>query len=41
MTVVPGSVVEDLDIIENVGAGEVSGFVDAFSNTFLLQAGEE
>ena len=36
-----GSVVEDLDIIEDVGSGEVSGFVDAFSDTLLFQAAEE
>lgn len=38
MTMAAGSVVEDLDIIEDVGAGEVSGFIDTFSNAFLLQA---
>ena len=41
MAVAAGSVVEDLDIVENVGSGEVAGFVDALLNALLLQAGEE
>ncbi len=32
------SVVEDIDIIEDVGSGEVSGFVDVFSDALHLQA---
>lgn len=36
MTVAAGSVVEGLDVIEDIGSGEVSGFVDAFPNALLL-----
>ena len=41
MRMAAGSVVEDLDIVKNVGSGEVPGFVDAFSDALLLQAAEE
>jgi hypothetical protein len=41
MTVAAGSVVEDLDIIEDVRAGEVSGLVEVFSNALFLRALEE
>ncbi len=32
MAVTTGSVVEHFDVIEHVGSGEVSGFVDAFAD---------
>lgn len=41
MTVAPGSVVEDLDVVKNIGPGHFSGFVDAFADTFFLQTTEE
>jgi hypothetical protein len=41
MAVAAGSVVEDLDIIEDVSSGEVAGFIDAFLNALLLHAREE
>jgi hypothetical protein len=34
-------IVEDLDIIENISAGKISCFVDAFADTFFFQAAEE
>jgi len=41
MAMAAGSVVEDLDILEDVGTSEVAGFVDTLSNALLLQAREE
>ena len=41
MAVAAGSVVEDLDIVEDVGTGEVPCFVDALLNALLLQARDE
>ena len=35
------SVIEDLDVIEDIGTGELTGFVDAFADSFLFQATEE
>ena len=36
MAVTAGSVVEHLNVIEDVGSGQISGFVDAFADTFLF-----
>lgn len=36
-----GLVVEDLDVVENIGPGHVSGIVDAFADTLFLQTTEE
>ena len=36
-----GAIVEGFDVIEDVGTGEVAGFVDALSYAFFLQAAEE
>ena len=41
MAVAAGSIVEHLDVIEDVGAGELAGFVDALAHAFFLQAAEE
>jgi hypothetical protein len=41
MTVSAAPIVEDLDIIENISAGKISCFVDAFADTFFFQAAEE
>jgi hypothetical protein len=41
MGVAAGSVVEDLDRVEDIGSSEIPGFVDALSDALLLQAGEE
>lgn len=41
MAVTPGTIVKDFDVIEDVGTSQISGFVDAFANSFLLQAAEE
>lgn len=37
----PGSVVEDLDVVKNIGPSHVSGFVDAFADTLFPQTTEE
>ena len=36
-----GSIVEHLDVIEDVGAGELAGFIDALAHALFLQAAEE
>lgn len=41
MGVATVSVIEDLNIVEDIGSGEVSGLVDALSKMLLLQAKEE
>ncbi len=41
MAVAAGSIVERLDIIEDIGSGDIARFVDAFSDALLLQAAEE
>ena len=41
MALTAGSVVEDLNAIERIGSGEVSGVVDSFADAFLLQTAEE
>lgn len=35
------SIVEHLDVIEHIGAGELAGFVDPFFDPLLFQAAEE
>jgi hypothetical protein len=32
------SIVEDFDVIEDIGSGQIAGLVDALSDPFLLQA---
>jgi hypothetical protein len=41
MAVTAGSIVEDLDVVEDVGAGEFAGFVNALAYALFLQAAEE
>ena len=41
MAMASRSIVEAFDVIEDIGFGEVSCFVDAFSNPFLFQAAEK
>lgn len=41
MAVTAGSVVEHLNVIEDVGPGQFPGFVDAFADPFFFQAAEE
>jgi len=36
-----GTIVEDLDVVEHVGASELAGLVDAVADAFLFQAAEE
>lgn len=36
MAVTAGSVVEHLDVIEDVGPGHIPGFIDAFTDPFLF-----
>ncbi len=37
----PGSIVKNFDVIEDIGLGQISGFVDAFADAFLFQATEK
>jgi len=39
--VTPDSVIKYFDIVEQICFGQVTGFVDPFTNTFFLQATEE
>jgi hypothetical protein len=41
MAVPTGAVVENLDVVENVGAGQIPGRVEALLDALLLQAGEK
>ena len=41
VAVAASSIVEDLDVVEHIGARELAGLVDPFANAFLLQAAEE
>ena len=41
MAVPPGPIVKDFDVIEDVGPGQVPGFIDAFADALLFQAAEE
>ncbi len=41
MTVAAGSIVEDLDVVEDVGPRQLARLVDAFADALLLQAAEE
>ena len=41
MAVLTISIVEDFDVIEDFGAGQIAGLVDALSDPFLLQAAEK
>ena len=41
MTMSAAPIVEDLDVIENIGTGEISCFVDALADTFFFQTAEK
>lgn len=41
VTVAPGPVVEDFNVIEDIGPGHVPGFIDTFSDPFFFQRTEE
>ncbi|ANI21820.1 hypothetical protein AB870_26180 (plasmid) [Pandoraea faecigallinarum] len=41
MGMTAGSIVKDFDVIEDVGARQITGFVDAFSHAFLFKTAEE
>ena len=41
MTVPAASIVEDFDVIEYIGASEISCFVDALADAFFFQTAEE
>jgi len=41
MAMAASSIVEDLDVVENVGPRELAGLVNPFANAFLFQAAEE
>lgn len=38
MTVSSNAIVKGFDVIEHIGPGEISRFVDAFADTLFLQA---
>ncbi len=37
MTVAPGPVIEDFNVIEDIGPGQIPDFMDAFSDPFFFQ----
>ena len=41
MTVAPGPVVEHFNVIEDIGPGQIPGFIDAFSDPLFFQRTEE
>ncbi len=41
MTVAPGPVVEHFNVIEDIRPGQISSFIDAFSDTLFFQRTEE
>ncbi len=41
MTVAAGPVIEDFNVIEDIGPGQIPGFIDAFSDPFFFQRTEE
>lgn len=41
MAVTAGTVVEDLDVVENISPGQLPGLVDTLADPFLFQAAEE
>ena len=41
MGMAAGTIVEDLDVIEDIRATQLAGLIDAFADTFFLQAAEE
>ncbi|AGN88302.1 hypothetical protein H650_00340 (plasmid) [Enterobacter sp. R4-368] len=41
MAVAPGPVVEHFNVIEDIGPGQIPGFIDALSDPFFFQRTEE
>jgi hypothetical protein len=41
MTVLAGSIVEDLDVVEDVRTGQLTSFVDTFADALQLQVAED
>ena len=41
MTVAPGPVIEDFNVIEDIRPGQIPGFIYAFSDPFFFQQTEE
>jgi hypothetical protein len=41
MTVAPGPVIEDFNVIEYIGPGQIPGFIDAFTDPFFFKRTEE
>src|ERR1700743_286092 len=41
MGMATGAIVEDLDVVKDIGATPTAGFVDTFADAFFLQAAEE
>lgn len=41
MAVTTGFIVKDFDVVEDVGPGEISGFIDPLANPFFLQAAKK
>jgi hypothetical protein len=37
MTIAPGTIVKDFNVIEDVGTRQVACFIDAFADTLLFQ----
>ncbi len=38
MTMATGSIVKDLDVVEDVGTRHIPGFIDTFADSLFLQA---
>lgn len=38
MGVAPSPIAEDFDVVEDIGPGQISGFVDPFADAFVFQA---
>ncbi len=41
MTMATGSIVKDLDVVEDVGTRHIPGFIDTFADSLFLQAAEK
>jgi hypothetical protein len=41
MTVTPGSIVEGLNVIKDIGSSQVAGFVDALTDALFFQGAKE
>lgn len=41
MTMVPGPIIEDLNVIKDIGPGQITGILDTFSDPFFFQRTDE